>query len=50
MDVTRVMGYADGCAYPWDFDEDYAEELHEELKAQMARKRPPGFTARWDEP
>lgn len=49
MDVARSMGYVDGAPYPWDWSDERTEELHAELQQQLARKRPPGFTARWED-
>ncbi len=42
-DWSHTAGHAESGGYPWDWDEDHAEELSKELHAQLARKRPPGF-------
>ncbi len=48
-DFPHTAGHADSSSYPWDWDEDHAEELSRELHAQLARKRPPGFAPWPDE-
>lgn len=43
MDVPRMIGIADSAAHPWDWDDETAQELADELAERLARKKPLGF-------
>lgn len=49
MDVGRIIGSAGAYMHPWDWDDRTAQELADELDEQLARKRPIGFTAKWED-
>lgn len=47
---TVIHGDIGAISHPFDLLEHEAEELKREIDDAIARRRPAGFTARWDEP
>jgi hypothetical protein len=47
-ELPMIGGHADGLHHPYELTDDEADELVEERREALARKRPPGF-APWPE-
>lgn len=47
---TVIHGHVEAMHLPYGLLDEEAEVLKREIEEQLARRRPPGFTARWDEP